>query len=54
MVAWDNVTRDAVMRAITGYDRLGPAVFFSVHGFGPAVPVGGWPRATSKAAGPGP
>ncbi|HWG14765.1 MAG TPA: hypothetical protein VG268_15960 [Streptosporangiaceae bacterium] len=37
MVAWDNVTRDAVMRAITEYDRLGPAVFFSVHGFGPTT-----------------
>jgi len=37
MVAWDGVTRDEVMRAITEYDRLGPEEFFSVHGFGPTT-----------------
>ena len=34
MVTWDRVTRDEVMRAITEYDQLGPAEFFSAHGFG--------------------
>jgi hypothetical protein len=37
MVAWDRVTRDEVMRAIAEYDRLGPAEFFSAHGFGPTT-----------------
>ena len=37
MVIWDRVTRDEVMRAITEYDRLGPAEFFSAHGFGPTT-----------------
>ena len=37
MVAWNQVGRDEVMRAITEYDRLGPAEFFSAHGFGPTT-----------------
>lgn len=34
MVAWDQVTREDVLRAIQEYDRLGPDQFFSEHGFG--------------------
>jgi hypothetical protein len=34
MVSWDQVTRDDVVRAIHEYDQLGPAQFFSRHGFG--------------------
>jgi hypothetical protein len=34
MVAWDQVTRDEVIRAIGEYDRLGPKPFFAQHGFG--------------------
>jgi hypothetical protein len=34
MVAWDQVTRDDVVRAIGEYDRLGPEAFFARHGFG--------------------
>jgi hypothetical protein len=37
MVAWDDVTRDDVVRAIQEYDELGPAQFFSQHGFGPTT-----------------
>jgi hypothetical protein len=37
MVAWDNVTRDDVVRAIGEYDRLGPEGFFAEHGFGPTT-----------------
>jgi hypothetical protein len=33
MVAWGQVTRDDVMRAIQEYDRLGPEPFFAEHGF---------------------
>ena len=33
-MAWDEVTRDHVLRAIQEYDRLGPDPFFSQHGFG--------------------
>jgi hypothetical protein len=33
MVAWEHVTRDDVLRAIQEYDLLGPAAFFSAHGF---------------------
>ncbi len=33
MVAWDQVTRDDVLRAMQEYDRLGPEPFFSEHGF---------------------
>ena len=36
MVAWDQVTRDDVLRAIQEYDREGPEEFFSAHGFGPS------------------
>jgi hypothetical protein len=36
MVAWDGVTHDDVVRAITEYDRLGPDQFFAKHGFGPS------------------
>ena len=36
-VAWDQVTRDDVSRAIQEYDRLGPEAFFSAHGFGPTT-----------------
>jgi hypothetical protein len=34
MVAWRDVTRDDVLRAIKEYNRLGPERFFSEHGFG--------------------
>jgi hypothetical protein len=34
MVAWDQVTREDVVRAIEEYDRLGPDQFFTQHGFG--------------------
>jgi hypothetical protein len=37
MVVWDQVTRDDVVRAIGEYDRLGPAAFFSAHGFAPTT-----------------
>jgi hypothetical protein len=36
-LAWDHVTRDDVVRAVQEYDRLGPAGFFSEHGFGPTT-----------------
>jgi hypothetical protein len=36
MVAWDQVTRDDVLRAMQEYDRQGAETFFSVHGFGPS------------------
>jgi len=36
-VAWDQVTRDDVSRAIQEYNRLGPEAFFSAHGFGPTT-----------------
>jgi hypothetical protein len=36
-VAWGNVTRDDVVRAIREYDRLGPEGFFSAHGFAPTT-----------------
>jgi hypothetical protein len=37
MVAWDNVKRTDVVRAIKEYDRLGPEAFFSEHGFAPTT-----------------
>jgi hypothetical protein len=37
MVAWDQVTRDDVLRAMQEYDRLGPESFFSEHGFAPTT-----------------
>jgi hypothetical protein len=36
MVAWDQVNRDDVLRAIQEYDRLGEEQFFAKHGFGPS------------------
>lgn len=36
MVAWDQVKRDDVLRAIQEYDRLGAEQFFAEHGFGPS------------------
>ena len=36
-VAWDDVTRAEVLRAIQEYDRLGPETFFSEHGFAPTT-----------------
>ena len=32
-IAWEQVTRDDVVRAIGEYDRLGTERFFSAHGF---------------------
>jgi hypothetical protein len=37
VVSWDDVTRTEVLRAIQEYDRLGPAQFFSAHGFAPTT-----------------
>jgi hypothetical protein len=37
MVAWDQVTRVEVLRAIRDYDQLGPKEFFTEHGFGPTT-----------------
>ena len=37
MVAWDQVTRTEVLRAMKEYDRLGPQGFFSAHGFAPTT-----------------
>ena len=37
MVAWEQVTRTDVVRAIQEYDRLGPEEFFSAHGFSPTT-----------------
>jgi Family of unknown function (DUF6510) len=36
-VAWDQVTRAEVLRALQEYDRLGPERFFSEHGFAPTT-----------------
>ena len=36
MVAWNQVSRDDVLRATQEYDRLGPERFFAEHGFGPS------------------
>jgi hypothetical protein len=36
-IAWDQVTRAEVLRAIQDYDRLGPAAFFAEHGFAPTT-----------------
>jgi hypothetical protein len=33
MVAWDQVTRTEVLRAVQEYDRLGPEAFFAAHSF---------------------
>jgi hypothetical protein len=37
MVAWNQVTRTEVLRAMQEYDRLGPDAFFSKHGFAPTT-----------------
>ena len=37
MVAWNQVNRADVLRAIKEYDRLGPERFFSEHGFAPTT-----------------
>jgi hypothetical protein len=37
LIAWDQVARADVLRAIDEYDRLGPARFFAQHGFAPAT-----------------
>jgi hypothetical protein len=37
MVAWEQVTRSDVLRAIQEYDRLGPDGFFAEHGFSKAT-----------------
>jgi hypothetical protein len=36
-IAWDEVTRADVLRAMREYDRLGPERFFSAHGFAPTT-----------------
>ena len=36
-IAWDEVTRGDVLRAIEEYDRLGSQQFFSEHGFAPTT-----------------
>ena len=36
-LAWDQVTRADVLRAIREYDRLGAERFFSAHGFAPTT-----------------
>jgi hypothetical protein len=36
-IAWNQVTRDDVVRAISEYDRLGAQRFFAEHGFAPAT-----------------
>ncbi len=36
-LAWNQVTRPHVLRAIREYDRLGPQRFFSKHGFAPTT-----------------
>lgn len=37
MVAWENVARNDVVRAIEEYDQLGPQQFFSAHGLAPTT-----------------
>ena len=36
-LAWDQVTRAHVLRALKEYDRLGPQRFFAEHGFAPTT-----------------
>jgi hypothetical protein len=36
-IAWDKVTHADVLRAIGEYDRLGPQLFFTAHGFAPTT-----------------
>ena len=35
--AWQQVSREYVLRALAEYDRLGPERFFSVHGYAPTT-----------------
>jgi hypothetical protein len=37
VVAWEDVTRAEVLRAIKEYDRLGADGFFATHGFAPTT-----------------
>ena len=37
VVTWERVTSADVVHAIQEYDRLGPAAFFSAHGFAPTT-----------------
>src|SRR5262249_26335731 len=37
MIAWNQVTRDDVLRAMKEYDQLGAERFFSAHGFAPTT-----------------
>ena len=36
-IAWDDVSRDDVARALEEYDRLGAEQFFAEHGFAPTT-----------------
>jgi len=36
-IAWDDVSRDDVARAVEEYDRLGAEQFFAEHGFAPTT-----------------
>ena len=36
-IAWDQVSRDDVLRAVKEYDQLGPEQFFAEHGFAPTT-----------------
>lgn len=36
-IAWNQVTRDDVVRATAEYDRLGAQQFYAEHGFAPAT-----------------
>ena len=36
-VAWDDIGRNDVLRAIQEYDQLGAERFYSEHGFGPTT-----------------
>ena len=35
--AWQQVSREHVLRALAEYDRLGPDRFFAVHGYAPTT-----------------
>ena len=36
-IAWNDVSRDDVVRALAEYDRLGAQQFFAEHGFAPTT-----------------
>jgi hypothetical protein len=36
-IAWNEVSRDDVVRALAEYDRLGAQQFFAEHGFAPTT-----------------